>query len=160
MDSEQETAARVDLDVLMEQMRGYPPTRIAEAMWEWMEAQGFREKAHTPTDDEREAPTQELCDRCGWAISGHLRSQYGLDCPPGGSRPDFRRSEVPEPSRIGCNVCGEALPDGEPHVCSEPQGEPSDAQVDAAQLALAHSGHSVYSKEGMRAALRAAGGVR
>lgn len=39
----------------------------------------------------------ELCDRCGWAISGHVSSTYGLDCPMS-PRPGFRRSEVPEPS--------------------------------------------------------------
>lgn len=63
-----------------------------------------------------------------------------------------------EPPRIGCNICGERLPDGEPHLCPEPQGEPSDAQVDAARDAYYATWGPHEIK--IRAALRAAGGVR
>lgn len=32
-----------------------------------------------------------VCERCGWALSGHIKSQYGLDCPTI-SRPGFHRA--------------------------------------------------------------------
>lgn len=98
------------------------------------------EKAHTPTDDEREAlRIAELDarqaafrqDRTEWFVDHEHEPEVatnaffrGWDAAVDGG---FRRTEVPEPSaqRIGCNICGEALPDGEPHLCSEPQGEQS-----------------------------------
>lgn len=125
---------------------------------------------NTRTIGEKEdAPTQELCDRCGWALSGHLRSQYGLDCPPGGVRPGFRRSDVPEPSaehayqgNLSQDTCW-VMVDGE--MCRKPieahvgtQGEPSDAVVDAARGALPQ--FTLITREHMRAALRAAGKER
>lgn len=46
-----------------------------------------------------------ICERCGWSLLGHLRSQYGLDCPTT-SRPGFHREstsrafEVPQLSAL------------------------------------------------------------
>lgn len=75
----------------------------------------------TPTDDEREALAR------AWD-AGHRK---GIRWKRGDAPENPYRSEVPEPSteRIGCNICGEALPDGEPHLCSEPQGEPSNRVI-------------------------------
>lgn len=107
------------------------------------------EKAYTPADEEREASKQELCDRCGWALSGHVRSQYGPDCPPGGSRPGFRRSEVPEPSasrekliallrsRFAWHSGATFEQDADAILAllePEPQGEPYDAVIRQAVL--------------------------
>ncbi|QWY80396.1 hypothetical protein SEA_JEHOSHAPHAT_13 [Microbacterium phage Jehoshaphat] len=111
------------------------------------------------TDDEREAlasfVTNRLADN-GYAVPRPevwlaLSNWEALNAP-------LRRSEEPIAEHECSWACGVDRYGQDYH--SEPQGEPSDTQVDAAQLALAHSGHSVYSKEGMRAALRAAGGVQ
>ena len=86
-------------------------------------AAGFRRTAQGETsDDER-----EICDRCGWATSGHLRSQYGLDCPPGGARPGFRRAVQSEPTArhtFDSDDCVTRECD-----CANRQGEPTDAQL-------------------------------
>lgn len=52
---EQQEAARRDLDTLMQQLRGYPPARVAAAVWDWMKAQGFRSDPadHEPCDEEK-----------------------------------------------------------------------------------------------------------
>lgn len=135
-------------------------------------------KALTPTDDESEALARVKRDLVeaereggdAWVTPADLRML--LD--------GFRRSEAESSAeRIGCNICGEALPDGEPHLCSEPQGEPSEGvirnhggwdmelqskpypsggAVDAALAAWNATGGS--DRVAMRAALRAAGGVR
>ncbi|QOC59431.1 hypothetical protein SEA_LIFES_108 [Microbacterium phage Lifes] len=137
------------------------------------------EKAHTPTDDEREA---EVKSYSGWDadevaryprvaadVIEQLRTRL-LD--------EFRRAEVPEQS-AECPKCGVRVADQTPstfythhdETCGgaleEPQGEPSDAQVTAALHALyavqhphsAPGGLSDYGDEvvsAMRAALRAA----
>lgn len=137
----------------------------------------------TPTDDEREAATTEvygIINSHYWAATGTpgiCACGYDVDAEPAGTMAEhraqavidagFRRTEVPEPPRIGCNICGEALPDGEPHICPEPgdlhqmryddgswsrtlegrpepQGEPSDARVTAAMQAA----RSVYIENG------------
>lgn len=99
MDSKQTTAAREDLDTLMQQMRGYPPSRVAAVVWDWMKAQGFRdEKAHTPTDDEREAL---LTEADALVASWDQKGSWSSDSPVGmvmRLAAALRRSEVPEPS--------------------------------------------------------------
>lgn len=123
------------------------------------------EEALTPTDDEREsldyaircAIPNDLDYRPLWELIGAIRGSV--------LTAGFRHTEVPEPSaeRIGCNICGEALPDGEPHLCSAPQGEPSDAVLKAFEdewYRLDYVTEPERHRRAMRAALRAAGGVR
>lgn len=158
------------------------------------------EKAHTPTDDEREA----LIEQATWALI-----EWDTDTADRGVRDEhyrdrrgdvervfpilFRRSEVPEPSaareflkaalaesdadeaeggagwdvEVDARTVLELL--DEP---SEPQGEPSDAQVEAACAAWASGSPTPnnwenmtqrlqnITRDRMRAALRAAGGAR
>ena len=104
------------------------------------------EAAHAPTDDEREA----LQDALKYLDTLHADRQIWYD--------DYsnlhdlvssalRRSEVPEPSAEPkhdescaewcnhCQVCGEGIRYGSrcrEHYQNQPQGEPSDAQVEAA----------------------------
>lgn len=59
-----------------------------------------------------------MCERCGWALSGHIRSQYGLDCPTR-HRPGFHRSSsdrAGEPQTLVVSheeLCGCVLDDCE-----------------------------------------------
>lgn len=139
------------------------------------------EKAHAPTDDEREA--------LAYLITAHRFRERGLSGAIGEpevavARPladflvaeGFRRSEVPEPSAEQPKHLCAAHPFG----CPEPQGEPSDAQRHArARLqARIHEEHAPHFHLGQckcgaklgdsidwnwhltGAALRAAGGVR
>lgn len=122
----------------------------------------------TPTDDEREALAVAI-------RKGSGASKYQADLLASQVLPHlagFRRSEVPEPS-TECPKCGVRATGQTPstfythhdETCNgaleEPQGEPSDAQVEAALAVLRSEkpGHrSQFSA--MRAALRAAGGAR
>lgn len=118
------------------------------------------------TDDEREALMKLTDVACGPRADERYADGWS------GARqeirlriaawPGFRRSEVPEPSAE--HVFGIA---GEHKVCRtcgladfqhEPQGEPSDAQVRAAQEVLAK--WRPMPESVVRDALRAAGGVR
>lgn len=167
---------------LIDSVRDWPTiTRMShstqlEKLVELRDALEAAEKALTPTDDER-AVFDAIADRLGEhsqarnfeiADSGEyetkLRGPVDVEVLAEWLLPTvlgFCRSEVREPSaeRIGCNICGEALPDGEPHLCSEPQGEPSDAQVNAASREIDLRGFHIPPMA-VRAALRAAGGVR
>jgi hypothetical protein len=98
------------------------------------------EKAHTPTDDEREALLRAM--RAGWAKRQEwwTTTEAPADAPTNDEfladailTAGFRRSEVPEPSACASclGMCG-----GGRHCCencehAEPQGEPSDAQARA-----------------------------
>lgn len=150
-------------------------TELTDAEWEIATAEGTDhlagyfeaaarclavfEKAHAPTDDEREA----LCDQCGEVFSEH-------SC-----RPILSCIHLPEPPADLCEWCdmsarGNALHPGhdrprrscgeqyhgegfEPDV--EPQGEPTEAALDAWFLTRHRS-----LKASMAAAWRAAGEVK
>lgn len=126
------------------------------------------EKAHTPTDDERE-------DMIAFLLRDHNfeESPWGRTYTDAEIAAALRRTEVPEPSADShvfvAPVAGtyEVTPSGLRLLTAEPQGEPSDAQVEAAARAIAdHQGVRYNSSlvdtwDGMaRAALRAAGGAR
>lgn len=132
--------------------------------------------AHAPTDDEREALDQIIRDADGWwpeardaiLAAGFRRSEVP-------SRPlnaereqaaarfvmkelhDLRDMTTGEAAHHAFVSGAEWERDNAPF--SEPQGEPSDAQVEAALQALGHARSGVTTPL-MRAALRAAGGVR
>lgn len=116
------------------------------------------EKAHTSTDDEREA-LRELLGPILYLPISVIRDNI--------LAAGFRRPEVPEPSaEDDLNAEYDArLGDGD-RDDPEPQGEPSDAQVLAALDAFFQGQSSNLSEfgavsvKGMRAALRAAGEVR
>lgn len=135
------------------------------------------EKAHAPTDDEREALDRAVRGVTWNASNYPHRAQphiLGADIGPLTTKiveavesAGFRRSEVPAPQ-------GEPLfhdddceadwgPEGQesPCRCAESaQGEPSDAQVYDAEVAFwAHKERTGIFKGAMRAALRAAQGV-
>jgi hypothetical protein len=94
-----------------------------------------------PTGDEREAITDEAL----WDFAGDLLDSWNIeDQNPPSLTEGFRDRFVARFHRA---------------YHPEPQGEPSDAQVRAAKEALGHGGASVTTPM-MRAALRAAGGVR
>lgn len=145
------------------------------------------EKAHTPTDDEREALRIAHLDarqaayrkeREDWFVDHEAEPEIasnaffrGWDAAVGGG---FRRSEVPEPSAECPQPCvhlsqhdareGRTCAE-HPCTCPEPQGEPSDAEAWAAAHAFAaalkeQTGRpQMVNVEHARAALRAAGVV-
>lgn len=146
--------------------------------WNWHEmasiALAVFEKAHTPTDDERELSERLVARHLPLSASSdtaanivrHL-TEVGL----------LRRSEVPEPvtpPRAGSRP-GTTTTDATPHPdpaggeSSEPQGEPSDAQVLAAAIALIGGSAILFAEidteaqerylDDARAALRAASAV-
>lgn len=119
-----------------------------------------------PIDDEREAQ--------GWREANlyDVNSVSQDDFMAGWRTADrLRHSEVPEPSdpegdgsspwkeiQAAKDLLAEAYGPGE--WSSEPQGEPSDAEVEAALEAWAAHADPRDPEGAMRAALRAAGGVR
>lgn len=170
------------------------PTYGAAPEWERVEVyEGVKrvlavfEKAHTPTDDEREALAR-LVDPGAfipfdpgvvdprWPAEVEHRQQEARHHADRILTAGFRRSEVPEPSAEP--VCEHGSPlsalcdyaaryasgetDGTAPKHAEPQGEPSDAQVLAALRAYASTPqqHGKGREDAIRAALRAAGGVR
>lgn len=80
------------------------------------------EKAHTPTDDKREALLRDLYSLRGWSGGDVVRRIEIIDR----AMAALRRTEVPEPGAEGCS-CGGAL--SYKWGCQRPQREPSDAQV-------------------------------
>ncbi len=107
---------------------------------------------HTPRDDEREAQ--------GWReaalYDGDAQTQD--DFMTGWRTADRTRSVVPEPSGGLCLECGTqcAVPE---HDAPEPQGEPSDAQVQAAfDIIRTHRGGTGLMAV-VRDALRAASAI-
>lgn len=161
-------------------------TALTDAEWEIATAEGTEhlagyfdaarrvlvvfEKAHPPTDDEREALVKRFAD---------LIFAHGLRAPDSTIAviafkevsAGFRRSEVPEP--IACPGC-HGLKGAHFSTCPEAQGEPSDAQalenflgklagdgaytLDFTSAASLH-GHIVSLLRRDIATLRAAGGV-
>lgn len=134
------------------------------------------EKAHTPTDDEREALWKVIDkERRGWVRMGSGDSTVLRDVILASG---FRRSEVPEPSgkRHAWQCMVPYSPEGscaEPGCgcwChkGEPQGEPSDAQVEEVKRHMWHEpskrcgcGARIETLDDqVRHVLRAAGGVR
>lgn len=132
------------------------------------------EKAHTPTDDEREATETairlSLRFDLGWSPD-EARTLGAVLAEPVATRiTGFRRTEAPEPSAepLRDHQDDELTRERDHHgIDPEPKGEPSDAQVLAAVDAFMASqlesedGPSLVHKN-MAAALRAAGvgGVR
>jgi hypothetical protein len=117
------------------------------------------EKAHAPTDDEREALLRDLYTLRGWTGGDVLRRIEIIDR----AMAALSRSDVPEPPTEPtcehgtmltylCDDCADA-------VETEPQGEPSDAQVLAAMEAYAEYREPDGPGDAMRAALRAAAEV-
>lgn len=99
------------------------------------------EKAHAPTDDEREALVKSYE---GWDLVEVALNPNGA-------------------SRVITDLANRLDAALRRIAAQEPQREPTDAQVLAALIAYwgdEKSTHLLGSKEGMRAALRAAGGVR
>ena len=125
------------------------------------------EKAHTPTDDEREAL---LTEADALVASWDQRGSWSSDSPVGmvmRLAVALRRSEVPEPSVLPTFFAPKPGSTTN-RLASEPQGEPSDAEAWAAAHAFAaalkeQTGRpQMVNVEHARAALRAAGvgGVR
>lgn len=135
------------------------------------------EKAHTPTDGERGALATAVLEASVWpekVMRAPSGSEFAfVDRLLASGVWGFRHTEVPEPTAedqgpaANCAYCvgagGYEDHDGTWVECScqrpEPQGEPSDAQVDAARRAWM-AAYRREPRERMRAALRAAGGVR
>lgn len=116
------------------------------------------EKAHTPTDDEREALAEVIArGRRGWERNGgRVDSMTLRDAILAAG---FRRSEVPVPT---C-TCGEVLGSHAINcpAFTEPQGEPSDAREARARILakldrIPDSDAVTLDKADLRAALRAA----
>jgi hypothetical protein len=134
--NEQTNATRRDLDALMRQAKGWPPARTAQAVWEWMRAQGF-EQAHTPSDDER-SDLANVIRRDFFAVDG-LPDDEDYAIADAVLAAGFRRTAVQEPStddRPICAACGvpfHLLQHDEGCDVPEPQGEPTDARQAAAR---------------------------
>lgn len=174
---------------LIESVRDWPTiTRMShstqlEKLVELRDALEAAGKAHTPTDDER-AIFEAIADRLGehsqarnfeiadsgeyetkltGTIDVEVLAEWLVPTVAG-----FRRSEVPEPSAECPQPCvhlsqhdareGRTCAE-HPCTCPEPQGEPSDAQVNAASREIDLRGFHIPPMA-VRAALRAAGGVR
>ena len=121
------------------------------------------EEALTPTDDEREA---WLSSFEGWTPEQVKLTPYHASRVIATLLDALRRTEVPEPSVLPTFFAPKPGSTTN-RLVSEPQGEPSDAQVLAALNAwnVINPGESLsdYADANvshMRAALRAAGGVR
>lgn len=120
------------------------------------------EEAHTPTDNEREALLAIFAEPVIASTDEEVREAFADMVLAAG----FHRSETPEPS-AEFSICGCYRDGSELVTCAlhtEPQGEPSDAQVQAAldayhdaKVAPGWRGEKTWK---MRAALRAAGVVR
>ncbi|QEA30407.1 hypothetical protein FGL91_18750 [Microbacterium sp. CBA3102] len=130
------------------------------------------EKAHTPTDDEREAWRDEAIRRYPHAeVAKYMRQALQNAFIEGAKfATGFRRTEVPEPSTEPDALCGDwpapcNCDDPVTHDGSVPasivqseRAEPSDAQVQAACRAWSANAH-LRAGEAMRAALSAASSV-
>ena len=146
-------------------------------------------RTEVPTDDEREALLAALYEEgfsgSGEEIGTHETVIFVEYVPDIVARLGFRRTEIPEPSDDPSCICpntlgwhttecvasrpepetaeaqaySKGLTEGSDQAHRDMQGEPSDAQVLDAQNSMGRGGYWV-PEEQVRAALRAAGGVR
>lgn len=121
------------------------------------------EKAHIPTDNEREAlPTvgkQTLDKAIWWAVVQECQGQLGGDPHATTWARGGYRNDIP----TLCDRCARLIETLKSLVAlrPEPQGEPTDAEVEAAARAIAGPNHlDSFHLEKARAALRAAWDAR
>lgn len=132
------------------------------------------EQAHTPTNDERETLLLEKIKTAGHVMSEGMiypYSDYPVKAIPYTRFLDmlagFRRPEVPKPldrsdprqrsEYLAASKADAAMADWRPRVeVPEPQGEPTDAQVEAGHNAALFNGARQVKRSDIRAALRAA----